>query len=383
MVKSTTQPVPLVLEREALSSLLTELQRYGYTVVGPTVVDGSIVHGEVTTVEDLPAGWADEQSPARYRLQERRDQAFFGYHCGPQSWKRFLHPPQTVLWEGVRSGLQPAGTAGKPPHYAFLGVRACELAAILIQDRVMMQGPYADATYSELRKNIFIIAVNCLDSAATCFCASMGSGPRAASHFDLCLTERIDEHGHRFVVEIGSLKGGEILAAIPHKEAAASDIKWVEQVTRAAASGQVRKLDTNGLRDILYEAVEHPRWDDVAARCLSCTNCTMVCPTCFCATVEDRTDLGGTTAQRVRRWDSCFTLDYSYIHGGSVRSSVRARYRHWLTHKLGTWVDQFGTPGCVGCGRCITWCPAGIDLTEEATALKHRVTIKEVPDGND
>jgi Fe-S-cluster-containing hydrogenase component 2 len=118
-------------------------------------------------------------------------------------------------------------------------------------------------------------------------------------------------------------------------------------------------MDTTGIQQLLADNLEHPRWDDVASRCLTCANCTLVCPTCFCHGVEDTTDLTGDHAERWRHWDSCFTLDYSYVHGGTVRSSTRSRYRQWMTHKLGTWFDQYGTSGCVGCGRCTTWCPVG------------------------
>jgi len=86
--------------------------------------------------------------------------------------------------------------------------------------------------------------------------------------------------------------------------------------------------------------------------------------------VEDSSDLSGAQAERWRRWDSCFSLDHSQLHGGSVRSTTRARYRQWMTHKLANWIDQFGTSGCVGCGRCITWCPVGIDITEEVAAIR-------------
>jgi Fe-S oxidoreductase len=96
----------------------------------------------------------------------------------------------------------------------------------------------------------------------------------------------------------------------------------------------------------------------------------MVCPTCFCATVEDATDLTGSATERRRVWDSCFSQEFSYIHGGSVRTSAGARYRQWITHKLATWHEQFGVSGCVGCGRCITWCPVGIDITAEARAVR-------------
>ena len=131
-----------------------------------------------------------------------------------------------------------------------------------------------------------------------------------------------------------------------------------------------REMNTDGIHDLLLANLEHPRWEEVAGRCLTCGNCTMVCPTCFCTSVEDTSDLAGVSAERSRRWDSCFTMDFSYIHGGSVRASPKSRYRQWMTHKLATWWDQFGSSGCVGCGRCITWCPVGIDITEEVRAIR-------------
>ncbi|MBV8527642.1 MAG: 4Fe-4S dicluster domain-containing protein, partial [Candidatus Dormibacteraeota bacterium] len=115
-----------------------------------------------------------------------------------------------------------------------------------------------------------------------------------------------------------------------------------------------------------------------AQRCLACGNCTMQCPTCFCSDLVDEPDVVAGDA-RVRRWASCFEQDYSHIHGGSVRTSTRARYRQWLTHKLGTWWEQFGTSGCVGCGRCIAWCPVGIDITDEVRALREQPAAAPVP----
>jgi Fe-S-cluster-containing hydrogenase component 2 len=134
----------------------------------------------------------------------------------------------------------------------------------------------------------------------------------------------------------------------------------------AAAINMGRNLDATGLPDLLRSNLDDPRYPQVASRCLACGNCTLVCPTCFCSTVIDTTDLSGSRSERFRRWDSCFNLEHSYIHGGHVRTSILSRYRQWITHKLSSWVDQFGVSGCVGCGRCITWCPVGIDITEEA-----------------
>jgi formate hydrogenlyase subunit 6/NADH:ubiquinone oxidoreductase subunit I len=253
-----------------------------------------------------------------------------------------------------------------PPRYAFLGVRACELAAIDVQDRTFLKGPYVDPIYQKRRQSALIIAVNCTQAAPTCFCTSMKTGPRCKAGFDLGLTEI---HGG-FVVEVGSDRGNDVFLRLPTQSVSQSELDGAEAARQQAVDQITRKLDTTEIRDLLLGNLDHPRWDDVAKRCLSCTNCTMVCPTCFCSSVAEVSDLTGDHVERQRQWDSCFNIDFSYMSGGVVRNDVRSRYRQWLTHKLASWHDQFGTSGCVGCGRCITWCPVAIDLTEEVAAIR-------------
>jgi ferredoxin len=361
-----------VIERADFGQLFAALQARGYRVLGPTVRAGAITYDELDSVADLPEGWTDGQAGGHYRLKRRDDSALFGYALGPQSWKQFLHPPRQRLWQAERtaSGIAVTEEPVETPKWAFLGVRACELQAIAIQDRVFLEGSYADPHYAARRADVFIVAVNCGQAGATCFCASMGTGPQATTGYDLALTEVLTAERHIFVVEVGSGAGAEVLAAVPHRRAQIADQLAAQAVVAEAAAHMGRTLDTGGLKELLYRNADHPRWDEVAARCLSCGNCTQVCPTCFCTSVEDVTDLTGQHAERQRRWDSCFTMDFSYIHGGSVRPSPKARYRQWMTHKLASWYDQFGTSGCVGCGRCITWCPVGIDITEEARAIR-------------
>jgi ferredoxin len=362
-----------VLDLAGLRALVGALRGRGWRVVGPTLRDQAILFEEIESVDDLPAGWTDEQDGGSYRLRHRDDGALFGYAVGPHSWKQFLFPPRTRLWQATRTedGMVVSEDPPEQPQpYAFLGVRGCDLAAIAIQDRVFLQGSFPDPTYAAHRSGAFIVAVNCGEPAGTCFCASMGTGPRAGAGFDLALTELVDGVWHEFLVEVGSERGAEILAGIPHQPARAEQERAADAVVREAVGRMGRHLDTGGIKELLYASYEHPRWDEVAGRCLACGNCTMVCPTCFCSTVEDTTDLTGDHAERWRRWDSCYSLDFSHLGAGSVRASTRARYRQWLTHKLATWIDQFGTSGCVGCGRCITWCPVGIDLTQEVQAIR-------------
>lgn len=352
--------------------LFKALRSAGYGVIGPTIRDGAIVYDELTSIDDLPVGWTDEQEGGTYRLKKRSDDAFFGYNVGPHSWKKFLFPPSLRLWHAKKKGnnFQILPENNDTPKFAFIGVRACELHAMAVQDKVFMNGAYIDHVYKSRRENVFIVAVNCGQAGNTCFCTSMKTGPKVTSGYDLSLTEIIQDEIHYFLVEVGSDIGVEILNQIPHEAAANKDIESADRIVEDTAKNMGRTLDTSNLKELLYNNYDNPRWDDVANRCLSCSNCTMVCPTCFCTTVEDVTDLKGENSERWRKWDSCFTVDFSYIHGGSIRSTVRSRYRQWLTHKLATWIDQFGTSGCVGCGRCITWCPVAIDLTEEVSIIR-------------
>lgn len=375
----------VIVAREHLQSLFDALTHRHYQLIGPTIRDRAIIYDNITGVEELPIGWTEFQDVGTYRLKKRDDQALFGYVLGSHSWKTFLHLPARDLWQAERNGNGFAlreETNSPPFKFAFIGVRSCDLHAITIQDKILMEGPYIDATYTARREGTFIVAVNCRQSSETCFCASVGTGPKATSGFDLSLIEilRSDagpkQSHHYFEVEVGTELGAQILQDVPfrilHKNEAVG-----ERILTATTNTMLTKgtrINIDGLKNVLYGNYEHPHWDEIASRCLTCGNCTMICPTCFCTSVEDFTDLDGKHAERWQKWDSCFTLDFSYIHGGIVRGSPKARYRHWLMHKFATWIDQFGTLGCVGCGRCAVWCPVGINIAEEVRVIGGDVT---------
>jgi sulfhydrogenase subunit beta (sulfur reductase) len=362
-----------ILSLDALQALLDHLKDRGYRLLGPRIRDQAIIYDEIGTIGDLPSGWTDSQEGGHYRLTRRDDAALFGYAVGPHSWKKYLHQPAIRLWRSGRHGdNQSSVTTETEPEapFAFIGVRACELHAIAIQDKVFLGGAYVDTHYRTRRERAFIVAVNCSVAGGTCFCASMHTGPKAKAGFDLALTELLDGDQHRFIVEVGTKLGGEVLAELPHHPATQQEIDAAQAIIAHTTASMGREMRADDVHELLMRNLQHPRWDDVAQRCLTCGNCTMVCPTCFCTTVEESSDLTGTETSLWRRWDSCFTMDFSYIHGGSVRASAHSRYRQWMTHKLATWVDQFGSSGCVGCGRCITWCPVGIDITEEVNAIR-------------
>ena len=360
-----------VISVDGLEALLTALAGLGYETKGPVVRDGAIMPGPVQRVADLPVGTHDAQAPGRYRLEQGDDDAVFAWAVGPGSWKAEFFPPTQEVWRSTVDGDVVSTTVPdvEMAPLAVIGARPCELAALDVLDRVLLEGAFPDPRYAARRVGTFVVVAECGSPAGTCFCVSMGTGPGAESGFDLALTELDDGDGHRFVVRVGTDRGADVLARVPVSPATAADLAGRDRVISSAEAAVGRRLETDGLAELLDRNLDHPRWDEVADRCLACGNCTLVCPPCFCSDVSDTTDLAGEVERR-RTWASCFDLDHSYLHGGPVRSSTSSRYRQWLTHKLSTWWDQFDTSGCIGCGRCIAWCPVGIDLTEEAAAIR-------------
>lgn len=363
-----------MVARSELDVLLKSLATDGYQIVGPTVKDDAIIYGHIGSTRDLPVGWTDEQAGGRYRLRRREDDALFGYAVGPSNWKKFLYPPRLELFSVERNGNGTRFIANNdpPPKRVLFGVKSCELAAIAILDKVFMGSGHVDANYAARRQNLFIVAVECGTASGSCFCISMDTGPSCNEGYDLRVTEIETDGGFEYLVETGTTDGEEIVTELTSRPAAQPDQEAREAALANARSEMGLSMDTDGLRDLLVEGYDHPRWEDIGRRCLTCGNCTMVCPTCFCSTMTDNISFDG-VAHRTRVWDSCFSLDFSSIHRHPVRASAKSRYRQWMTHKLATWQDQFGSIGCVGCGRCITWCPVGIDITAEVRAIREEV----------
>ncbi len=355
------------LDRDGLGRLLRSLVEHGYDLVGPTVSDGAIVLDRIGGAEDLPLDVGEEQGPGTYRLTQGGEGRAFAWAHGPDSAKRFLFPAREVLARIHREDGRMQVAAAEPEErpLAFVGLRACDLAAIAVQDRVFLD---ADPAYRRRREGALFIGVNCTEPGATCFCASMGTGPRCKVGFDLALTEL--DGG--FLVEVATPHGQKMIELVEAREATEVEARRAERAVAGAAARMGRELDTSDLPDLLYRNREHPRWEEVAERCLACGSCTSVCPTCFCHDVVDAVSIAGDEATRTREWASCFSEEFSHIVGTEIRGARSSRYRQWLTHKFAAWIDQFGTSGCVGCGRCITWCPVGIDVTEEIEAIRAR-----------
>lgn len=357
---------------EEFHHLLDLMKKDEYELLGPTIRNNALIYDEIQSAKDLPIGWVDEQDPGRYRIQRRSDKAYFGYNVGQHSWKQFLFPSREKLFTATKQSngiVVFQETKPKIPKMAFIGVHACDIQAILVQDLVFNSKLAAYPQYHERRKNIFILAVNCTQCVNTCFCASMGSGPEVTKGYDLALTEVIQGKEHFFVIDVGSSKGQLYCDQLKLKSADPKQCQRAKDLVQENRDDMKRFVNNDRVQEMLLKSWNCKRWDQVAERCINCANCTLVCPTCFCCDMEEKVSLNQSQDDRWQSWDSCFNLSHSYIHGGCVRQSAKSRYRQWLTHKFGTWWNQFGLSGCVGCGRCITWCPVGIDVTEELSAL--------------
>ena len=358
----------MFLPHPELQCLLDQLKAAGYRCIGPQVRDGAIVYDHLISVQQLPANVHDRQSPGHYRLEQAESTRYFAWANGPQALKPQLFAPRETLWRAERDTQGRVHFVEAQPNaqpVAIIGARPCDLAAMAVQDRVFLTGEYRDPYYANRRDTVFTVAVNCSHPADTCFCVSTATGPVADRGYDLLLTELDDG----FLIDAGSTAGDAIAQKLPLLNATDAQYYAAGQQRLQAEQVQTRRLPDGNLPELLHRRLDHSRWDDVATRCLSCGNCTMVCPTCFCHREYEEPALDGASTAHYREWDSCFTEGHSYIHGKVMRQETKFRYRQWLTHKLSTWVEQFGTSGCVGCGRCISWCPAGIDITEETAAI--------------
>ena len=366
----------MFFETDQLQQLLNTLASKGYNCIGPQVRDGAIIFDQLESIDQLPQGFNDQQAPGSYTLSKNNSTKFFDWANGPQAIKPNLFSPREKIWQSAQADdgkISFKTTEPEPEAIAIIGVRACDVAAMKIQDQHFLQQEFVDPYYKTRRENLLLIAVNCSHPADTCFCHSTGDGPFVDDGADIVLTEL--EHG--FLIDAQTSKGKSLLEGFELQNSSNEQLNESESIKANASkqkrqlpkfdirSGLFSKLKTRAdIRSRLFSKSNDDVWNKIAEECLSCGNCTSVCPTCFCHSETEVPELDGKSSAHYREWDSCFTQGHSYIHGITIRAETNQRYRQWLTHKFSTWFDQYGRSGCVGCGRCITWCPVGIDVIE-------------------
>jgi ferredoxin len=379
------------LARKHLKELLATLIDDGYQCIGPQVRDGAIIYAPLASIDQLPWGVGDRQQPGTYQLtsaaaarvgqasgtqQANPARRAFNWSVPATSIKPMLFAPTEPLWRARPDALGNLvfhQTLPEPKRIALFGVRPCDLRAIEIQDKVFLAGPYADIRYQARRSELFVIALNCTHSGDLCFCVATGGRPEAEHGYDLALTE-LDKG---YLIQSGSTAGRNVLDRLNIRTASSAQRKVARDGQAAARRQQAEQPQAQQLPNPadclnLLNLTDHPEWDAVAERCLACGNCTQVCPTCFCHKAVEHSSLDQSQSEHSRDWDSCFSDQHSYFAGRVVRDTTQQRYRQWLTHKFASWQQQFGESGCVGCGRCISWCPAGIDVTAELARLTHQ-----------
>lgn len=349
----------LRIEKGAISDMLMALSS-SYKLIGPKVQSDVITLGEIIPA-DLPFHVKDIQIAGSYRLDSEKSNYLFSFSIGPDSFKRFLFPPEIELfkWRYREKGLDSFQPLEISVPIVLFGLRACDTEALILYDRIFAEDWY----YKKIRDKSIVIAINCLFPNENCFCPSLSTGPEVR-RADLIITELED----RLLLEVQNNRILDFLKELKTERADDFDIKSKDQVVKRCRELIKKQIDIKNL-SFLLKKLENTVWKEIAEIDLECGNCTQVCPTCFCNSTFDKLKLSDISKKayqgvRIRVWDSCFSRNFSKVHGGNFRPSRRARYRHWFMHKFNYMEEQFGIKGCVGCGRCITWCPAGIDVTE-------------------
>lgn len=348
------------IEQADLYSLIQAIPEE-YRVIGPKKENYSLNLGELKNPRDLALGYISEEDRGIYRLYKEEgsmsiDRARYMNHP-----KYFTHLPTEELYRTKKTNgsFEVEEPEMDKRKLAFVLIKSCDISALHCMDRVFDQ-KYKDPSYNATREDTLIIGANCFHPGKNCFCTTFNAGPTTDKGFDL----QLSDFGDKYMVEVGTEKGAELLSQIPSHPAGADDLQKKEMMTERSKRLMFKAFDIKKGVKTLNENYEHPYWDELKNDCFSCTNCISVCPLCFCYEVSDESNVTRTESRRVRKWDACQDLNFAGIHGANFREDRAARLKHWVNHKIHWQHDQYGCSGCTGCSRCITWCPIGIDITE-------------------
>ena len=301
-----------------------------------------------------PAGEAERQAFTKLSPDNLRDVNLKGLPT--LSPKEIVFPrSETLFGVSLESGeaFQPASEG---PIVLF-GVRPCDARGISNLDQVFLDEEYTDTAYNERRKMMTVISLACAEPvSAACFCDSMGGGPDDEEGSDIIFRET--KNADVYVISILTEKGKEIESI------------W-ESTGLLSPAGNKKPVDPqpctltvakpSDLSEKLKAAFEDPLWARFSEACLGCGVCSFICPTCYCFDIDAETS--GDMANSFRCWDCCLFSDYSRMAGGhNPRPTKKERLRQRYLHKLSWFDERYGRTLCVGCGRCLSKCPTGLDI---------------------
>lgn len=345
-----------VLEEEEIDKLVEKLL-VDYQVFGPKRKGSEHVFDEIQSSGELDLSYVTTILPPKKYLLPQREK-ILSFNSGHE-----IVPEEPEL----------------PRKQVIFGIHSCDLNAFLLLDKVFLD-KYPLPSYAKRRKNLTTIALTCTEVDYTCFCSSMGTGPSPNQGYDLLLTWL----GDRYLAEEGSPEGEKILSLIEGREARSEDYEAKSKVIEDVKKKFRKKIDTEGLPELIKENLEHEIWEELGEIDLACAQCVMSCPTCYCFDVRDNLELNLKEGFRFKEWDSCLLLEFAEVAlGGNFRNSRAARIRQFIGHNLG-WggacqYEVFdGKFKCVGCGRCIKVCPVHIDLTDVAARLRGEKVAKPI-----
>ncbi|MGD0276344.1 MAG: 4Fe-4S dicluster domain-containing protein [Syntrophales bacterium] len=308
-----------------------------------------------------------QEGQVLFKALEKGEEPLVRYANSKNAPKNFFFPHTELMMKYTRTpkGMTFKEKGPEAPEAVLFGVRPCDARSLVLLDRLFDQEKYRDNYYIERRARITVISMACVHPPyATCFCTSVDGAPVSSDGADILITDVEDN----YLVEFLSEKGQKYLSYFGNAAADEAAVARKEEIARQAASEIKSHIPAKEIKPILDVNFEHPFWNTIHQKCLACGTCTFLCPTCHCFDISD--EVKGADGIRIRNWDSCmfplFTLETS---GHNPRTTQKERWRQRAMHKFKYYVDNFNAIACVGCGRCVMYCPVNIDIRKIVTDI--------------
>ncbi len=303
-----------------------------------------------------------------FKALEKGMEPLVNYSNTRNAPKNFFFPKTETMMRYMRTerGVELSGEEEGAQEAVLFGVRPCDARSFILLDKVFDQEKYKDSYYIDKREKTTIISLACIHPPySTCFCTSVGGHPMSEEGSDVLLTDM----GDNYLAEFITPKGEKLLEKIGDLPAADDSADEKKKELSESAEKEIKShIPGKEIKPWLDNNFEHPFWDTIHQSCLACGTCTYLCPTCHCFDISD--EVKGSDGKRIRTWDSCmYWLFTQETSGHNPRTSQKQRWRQRLMHKFKYFVDNFDEIACVGCGRCVRYCPVNIDIRKIVTDI--------------